>query len=286
MTRLPRISVVTVSYNQAEFLERAILSVAAQDYPDVEYIVVDPGSTDGSREIIKKHAGRFARIVFEPDRGAADGLNKGFAHATGEIFYYLNSDDVVLPGAFREAGAYLSAHPDVDVVVGHAFVIDAEDRRLRRVWSDPMSLHAAAYGVAIQIQPSTFIRAGAFRRTSGFNVENRSNWDGELVADLALSGARFGTLNAFWSCYRVHKESITGSAKLLDDMRGQHLRRFRKIKGREWRTLDYAIHRLLRARRVVLRPWTAWERLRHGPIFGAAVGDPDIAPPRQMEDAA
>src|SRR4029077_2212938 len=85
---MPRVSIVTISFNQAPFLERAIRSVLEQDHPDVEYIVVDPGSTDGSREIIEKYRSRIAKVILEPDRGPANGLNKGFAAATGEILGY------------------------------------------------------------------------------------------------------------------------------------------------------------------------------------------------------
>ena len=92
-----KISIVTVSFNQADYLEQAIRSVVEQDYSDIEYIVVDAGSTDGSREIIERD--RIATVVFEPDREPADGLNKGFARATGDIFGYINADDAYLPGA-------------------------------------------------------------------------------------------------------------------------------------------------------------------------------------------
>ena len=98
-----KVSVVTVSFNQARFLERAIRSVLGQDYDDIEYIVVDPGSTDGSRAIVERWRDRIDRIILEPDRGPPDGLNKGFAAATGEIFAYLNADDALLPGAVRAA---------------------------------------------------------------------------------------------------------------------------------------------------------------------------------------
>ena len=93
-----RISIVTLSYNQRTFLREAIDSVLQQDHPDLEYIVVDPGSTDGSREFIRSYGEQVAQVVFEPDQGAADGLNKGFSRATGEVFGFLNADDYLLPG--------------------------------------------------------------------------------------------------------------------------------------------------------------------------------------------
>jgi len=93
-----KFSIVTISYNQAQFLEKAILSVLNQEGVGLEYIVVDPGSTDGSREIIERYRDRFGHVVFEKDHGPADGLNKGFQYATGDVYGYLNSDDVLLPG--------------------------------------------------------------------------------------------------------------------------------------------------------------------------------------------
>ncbi len=89
-----KVSIVTISFNQAEFLERAMRSVLTQDYPDVEYIVVDPGSTDGSRALITAQGSRI-KAILEKDNGPADGLNKGFASATGEIFGYINADDAL-----------------------------------------------------------------------------------------------------------------------------------------------------------------------------------------------
>src|SRR6202171_6644991 len=98
---MARVSIVTISFNQAPFLERAIRSVVEQDYPDIEYIVVDPGSTDGSRDIIERYRSRISQVIYEPDHGPADGLNKGFASATGDIFGSINADDAFLPGAVR-----------------------------------------------------------------------------------------------------------------------------------------------------------------------------------------
>lgn len=124
-----KISIVTISFNQTCFLEEAICSVLEQGYPNVEYIVVDPGSTDGSREIIERYSDRIDKVIFEPDEGPADGLNKGFAHASGDVFGFLNSDDVLEPGALSGAARYFEARPEVDVVSGHSWIIDEEGRK-------------------------------------------------------------------------------------------------------------------------------------------------------------
>ena len=97
-----RVSIVTISFNQAPYLERALQSVLTQSYPDVEYIVVDPGSSDGSREIIERYRSRLAGVVLEPDNGPADGLNREFAQASGEVFGHPNPDDVLLSHRRRE----------------------------------------------------------------------------------------------------------------------------------------------------------------------------------------
>ena len=124
-----RVSIVTISFNQARYLPRAIASVLSQDYTDIEYIVVDPGSTDGSRGIIERYEHRLARVVLDPDDGPADGLNHGFAFATGDVVAYINADDALLPGAVRQAVDYLIANQDVDVVYGDGYIVDADGDR-------------------------------------------------------------------------------------------------------------------------------------------------------------
>ena len=257
-----RVSVVTVSFNQARFLERAIRSVLGQDHGDLEYIVVDPGSTDGSREVIERWRGRLAKVLLEPDRGAPDGLNKGFAAATGEIFAYLNADDALLPGALRAAVAAFERHPEADVVVGHGYVVDAEGAVIRRFRSAPFSLWRFAHGAAVVMQQSTFFRASAFRATGGFNAGNRTSWDAELLLDMALAGARVRIVEGYWSLFTLHPDSISGSRRRADESLANHRRYFRKIRGRERRPSDRAFFALARIWRWLLDPRGLGERLK------------------------
>ncbi len=261
-----KVSIVTISYNQAAFLERTLNSVLDQDYPDIEYIVVDPGSTDGSRDIIDRYRNRLARVVFEPDTGAADGLNKGFGYATGDVFAFLNSDDVLFPGAVRGAVERLAA-TRLDIVSGHALVINEHDRTLRVAYSERYSLKAYAYGTSIVIQPSTFFSREAFLRTKGFNVNNKSNWDGELFADMAIAGARFGLVDQVWSGYRLHGQSITSSGKLHQRIQDHQKRMFRKIIGRDERITDRLIALAFRIRKYLQNPTSLYERISRGPIY-------------------
>lgn len=262
-----KFSIVTVSYNQAEFLERTILSVISQKDVELDYIVVDPGSTDGSRNIIERYRQYFSHVVFEPDAGPADGLNKGFSLATGDIYGYLNSDDTFEPDALAKVADYFARHPEVDVVCGHAYVTDRHDSRLRRVWSEPFRRIFVAYGAAVQIQPSTFIRKSAFKRSGGFNVKNRSTWDGELLVDLYLTGARFSSMPYFLSTYRLHATSITNSGALEVQAREESLGRFERLMGRPFCERDKPMALALRVVKHVSNPVALVERLRFGPIY-------------------
>jgi glycosyltransferase involved in cell wall biosynthesis len=268
-----RVSIVTVSFNQAQFLERALLSVITQDYPDIEYIVVDPGSTDGSRDILERYRSRISKLILRPDRGAADGLNRGFANATGEIFGFLNSADVLLPGAVSSAVRYLETHGDIDVVTGHCNLIGPDDRFLRRVYSDRMSINRFLYGAVSLIQPSTFFRKRLFDQVGGFSVENKATWDGELFLDMARAGGKFAVTHQFWSEYRIHLQSITGSKSSIYSIRQHQSALFQRVKGRLPRTYDKVLAYLYRAYRHLINPRDTWERICRGPVQGRALKD-------------
>lgn len=129
---LPRISVITPSFNQARFLGDTLQSVVSQGYPDLEHIVIDGGSTDGSVALIEQHAPHLAYWVSERDRGQSHAINKGFARATGEVLTWLNSDDTFLPGALETVGKVFAEHPDVDLVYGDFVYTDPDGRPMRR----------------------------------------------------------------------------------------------------------------------------------------------------------
>ena len=257
-----RVSVVTVSFNQAQFLERAIRSVLGQDHDDLEYIIVDPGSTDGSRDVIARYSGQIAKVIKEPDTGPPDGLNKGFAYATGDIYAYLNADDALLPGAVRAAVSAFDRHPDTGVVVGHGYIVDAEGKVIRRFRSAPFSLWRFAHGAAVTMQQSTFFRASAFNATKGFNVENRTSWDAELLLDMALAGARVRIVEGYWALFTIHADSISGSHRLYEEYLVDRRSYFRKVMGREQRRTDRVSFALAYLWRWLVDPRGLWERLK------------------------
>src|SRR3972149_1609071 len=163
-SNLPTVSIITPSYNQVQFIEETIQSVLAQDYARIEYIIVDGGSTDGSVEIIQKYAGQLAWWISEKDQGHADALNKGFAHASGEIMAWLNSDDTYYPGAVSEAVAYLQAHPEVGMVYGDADLTDNSGRVIGRFASRPTDYKRLLRGSVHIPQATTFFRAALWRQ--------------------------------------------------------------------------------------------------------------------------
>lgn len=227
-----KISIVTISYNQAEFLEKAIQSVVGQkNEVDLEYIVVDAGSTDESRDIIAKYSKEIDHVILEPDEGPSDGLNKGFSLATGDIYGYLNADDEFISGALREVVEYFSMHPVVDVVSAHGEIIDKHDNVIQKCFSHRFNLQRYAEGNCVLVQQSTFFRAETFKATLGFNKQNRVSWDGELMVDMALNKAKFIRLHRYWSKFRVYNDSISGSGAFLEKAVNEHKRIARKIGG-------------------------------------------------------
>jgi glycosyltransferase involved in cell wall biosynthesis len=263
-----KFSIVTISFNQAAYLRETMESVLAQEGIELEYIVVDAGSTDGSERILSEYADRIDHLIVGSDDGPAHGLNRGFAAATGDVLGYLNSDDVYLPGALQQAAALLSAAPEVDVVYGDGLLIDQHGRRRSVLHSSPWNTRKVALSAFHVVQPATFVRRRSFDRVGGFNQQNPSCWDRELLVDLALSGARFHHARQLWAAFRLHPASITGSRKHLRINQQQHRRIISKALGRPpvygdmLRRFVFRCERRLREPRVLLHDWS---RLAGGP---------------------
>lgn len=275
-----RVSIVTISFNQAAFLERAILSVLAQGHDDLEYIVVDPGSTDGSRDIIERYRHRIAHVVLTPDLGPADGLNHGFALATGDVLGYLNADDVLFPWAVVEVVEELEWDASADVICGDGYIIGADDQPLRRFRSTPFSVWRYVRGGATAMQQATFFRRRVFLEVGGFNVENHAHWDAELLIDLGLAGKRFKVVHRDWGLFRLHDESISGSpaASVRENVRRSRARLFEKAAGRPRARLDVIARAAARTQKWLLDPVGFW--IRVGEKLGRRPRLPVRASPR------
>lgn len=174
-----RISIITPSYQQAAFLQECLVSVAEQDHDDVEHIVVDGGSTDGSEAIIRSHAHKLAWWCSEPDGGQSDALNKGLAKATGDVFGWINSDDLLLPGALRHVAGIFSAHPEVKVVTGVRLRRSPDGTDEVRPSEDPEDTRAWFIAPRIN-QQATFMRLSSIRDTGGIDDQLHYVMDLEL----------------------------------------------------------------------------------------------------------
>lgn len=200
------VSVVVPSYNQARFLEVTLRSILDQDYPRVECIVVDGGSTDGSLGIIQRYADRLAHWTSKSDLGQADAINKGFGLAQGEVFAWLNSDDTYLPGALREAVQYLSDHPEIGMVYGNAYYIDVEGRRIGRYPARATDYRGLRRGVNNVTQQAMFFRSTLWRMVGPLDPSFYYAMDYDLwVRIAAITPIAFH--NRFWANFRLHGES-------------------------------------------------------------------------------
>lgn len=215
-----QLGIVTLSFNQARFLPQALKSVSAAPGRTVIYTVVDPGSTDGSREILQGRADRITHLILEPDRGPADGLNKGFAACDADLLGYLNADDRFTPGALDFVVNYFESNPETDLLLGAIRIIDSNCRpTLRGRAPDQINIPRFVSGSCFAWQQATFFRRSLFERTKGFNPENKSCWDAELVLDMVLAGAKtsgktgtkIGYTNVILGDFRIHGQSLTGS---------------------------------------------------------------------------
>jgi glycosyltransferase involved in cell wall biosynthesis len=201
-TALPLVSIITPSYNQAEFLEQTIQSVLLQDYAPIEYIVIDGSSSDGSLEIIHRYADRLAWWLSEPDRGQAEAINKGFQRARGEIVAWINSDDIYLPGAIAGAVAALEANPALGMVYSDAITIDSHGRPLNRLTFGDWGLAELA-AFRIICQPTVFMRRTALEQAGFLEPTYHFMLDHHLWLRLARM-APIQHISQTWAAARNH----------------------------------------------------------------------------------
>jgi GT2 family glycosyltransferase len=199
------VSIITPSYNQAPFLEQTIQSVLEQDYPHIEYIVVDGGSTDNSTEIIQKYADRLAYWISEKDSGQAEAINKGFARANGEIVAWLNSDDYYMLNTISVAVRCFEQNPDVVMVYGDMFAVDGEGQIINVLKYKQLSLQDL---LCFQIlgQPSVFFRRSALEKTGVLEPSFHFMLDHHLWLRLAQQG-RILHVPQVWSAARYHPQA-------------------------------------------------------------------------------
>ena len=251
MDAFPKISLVTPSYNQAAFLERTIRSVLDQEYPALEYMIVDGGSADASVATIKKFAPTLAYWISERDGGQPEAINKGLRRATGEIMGWLNSDDTLPPGSLHRIAKIYREHPDVDLIYGHTCLIDADDRIIKRLVAVPTSAHELIrYNRNVWSQPGTTWRRRLQEKIGLLDESLHYTMDNDFWIRSALGGTihcapyHLGNL-------RIH--SRTKSSRSVDGFSREHLILDEKY-GAEHRD---RVHRFLFKSQRILRALTS-----------------------------
>lgn len=229
--KVPLISVITPSYNQGQFLEETILSVLNQDYPSIEYIIIDGGSNDSSVDIIRKYEERLAYWVSEPDRGQSHALNKGISHATGDILFWLNADDLCLPDTFSTVAEAFSQQPLARIVIGQAYVIDHEGRLCGELKSRFTSWADYATRKCNIRQVATFFDQKLFDELGGVDESLEYSMD----TDLLLRFTRIHRpliINEYLAARRKH-ESTKFESNLVLGYQEADIVRMRHLAGTE-----------------------------------------------------
>jgi FkbM family methyltransferase len=206
----PSIAIVTPSFMQGSYLERTIKSVLSQNYPKLSYIVQDGGSKDNSVEIIKANESRLAHWESAPDGGQADAIALGFKDRTEDIMAWLNSDDILMPGALAYIGDYFAANPSVDVIYGHRVVIDENDKELGR-WVLPEHYSEILKWADYVPQETLFWRRKLFNEVGGIDTSFRFAIDWDLLVKFVRANANIVRLPYFLGCFRVHPQQKTSS---------------------------------------------------------------------------
>ena len=203
----PKLSIVTPSYNQGQFLEETILSVLDQKYSNLEYIIIDGGSTDESVEIIRRYEKYLAYWVSEKDRGQVHAINKGIEKTTGDIFGFLNSDDLYLPGTFATVAEHFDSHPESEWVCGDTVMFgDGLDDELIPAVVPKSAAHCLSWAYTAA-QPGHFWKRDLVQ--TGFDEAWPYDFDHDLYVRLLLAGHKCEHIPQAFARYRLHAASKT-----------------------------------------------------------------------------
>ena len=247
MKMYPMISVITPSYNQVKYLEQTIQSVLMQGYPNLEYIIIDGGSTDGSIDIIKKYESQLAYWVSEPDRGQVDAINKGLKVATGDWVGWQNSDDIYYQGALLDLAKAASKANGVDLMIGNIMLIGPDDRELRDIrYVKPTYRSLIAEGMVIANQ-AAFWRRKIHDQVGYLNDTYECSFDYEWFLRL-LKETKARHVNSMWGGFRLHEGAKTHAITAKFAVENREI-----LKGREVSKRFVYVYQLRRACLMLLQ---------------------------------
>jgi len=252
----PRISIVTPSYNQARYLPETIESILNQGYPNLEYIIIDGGSTDGSVEIIRRYERHLAYWVSEKDSGQSEAINKGIAHATGALVNWINSDDLLFPGALNRIEQTWIAWPQADLIAGAQAFCDASGR-IHRISVPPCrAAFSTKHWVFPVGQQATFFTRNAYERVGGLRRDFHAIMDHDLYYRILMSGGKVITTNGLVGAIRYHDEAKTSCRR---DLWCEEIPRFMRHNG-----ISGTRHRIAQFRMRLVRLldgsyWRSWK---------------------------
>ncbi len=226
--RYPKISIVTPSYNQAQFVPWTVRSVLLQRYPNLEYIMMDGGSKDDTVKVLEPYRDRFAYFVSERDKGQSDAIHRGFQKCTGDIMAYLNSDDMLAPGALHWVANFFDEHPEVDAVYSHRITVDGKNKA---IWYWILPEHSDWYMSRWDLIPqeTCFWRRRLFDKCGNVDDTLRFAIDYDLFARFMLAGGRFVRVNRFLGVFREHEEAKT--SQLLNTVGAAEVNKVREKYG-------------------------------------------------------
>lgn len=221
----PRISIITPSYNQGKFIEETIQSVIAQGYPNLEYFIIDGGSTDNTIEVIQKYESHITYWVSEPDRGQTHAINKGLARATGDILAYLNSDDYYLPGTLFKVADHFRQHPETDLLHGACQYVDESGQKIGAQlgeisrFDEIVDLWGIWWKKRQFVQPEVFWSRRTSDRVGEFNESLYYGMDYEYWCRILLAGGHISCLEDELTCFRLTTtQKSNQSAQVADEL--------------------------------------------------------------------
>lgn len=271
MKNYPKISVITPSFNQAEFIEDTIRSVLGQQYPNLEYIVCDGGSTDDTPKILQKYDSQISYWCSEKDKGQSDAINKGMRRATGDIVCWINSDDVLLPGTLRTVAEFFQKHPDTDFANGYTVEIDRQGTIINftHIVMNRFFFRHGCYNIS---QPGMFWKREIFDKIGYLNESFHAKMDVEWLIRVYEAGLKVRRINRNLGAIRIYPETKTAQngsiwqrdgeaigkmygGRYLPERRGMYYPFFRLYKILDGCTL----RNLLRKWQYVGKPWRIYK---------------------------